>query len=824
MNYSIADIAQLLDAEWLHKGEEGHVSQLLVDSRKLVDPPGSLFFALHSASRDGHQFIPRLYHQGVRNFVVSHPPPAGDYPGANLLQVPDTLKALQALAAEHRKRFDIPVIGITGSNGKTIVKEWLNQLLEPDYTIVRSPRSYNSQIGVPLSVWLMEPRHELGIFEAGISQQGEMAALEKIIQPTLGVFTMLGLAHSEGFVSMAEKLAEKWQLFKNCATVIYKQDDGLVDDFLKAHPVPGQERFGWGYSQGAAMQVHVVEKQQQQTECTIRYHDLVFSLTIPFTDEGSVDNALTCCATLLCLQQQPALIQLRIGSLQRVAMRLELKEGINHCSVINDSYSADLSSLAIALDFLTQQQQHRKRTVILSDIPQSALPASQLYHHVAGLLKLHQVSRLIAVGPEISQHLELFTSRQIEVQNFLNTESLLQHLDELTFADETILVKGARSFAFEHIAAQLEMQVHQTVMEIDLNAMLANLKQYQQLLRPGTRMMAMVKAFSYGSGSFEIANLLQFHGVDYLTVAYTDEGVTLRKAGIHLPIMVMNTAPNGFAALVEYNLEPVLFSLQLYRQFAAFIRQEGITAYPVHLEMETGMNRLGFAAADLPALLDLLKDNLFTVQSVFSHLAASEDPALDAYTQEQVTRFMHFCDQAAMILPNSFLRHIGNTAAIFRFPKFQLDMVRLGIGLYGIDPAHAGKLHLQEVSTLKTTIAQIKHLQPGETVGYNRKGLVTRPSVIATVRIGYADGYPRILGNGRGKMKLAGKLAPVIGSICMDMTMIDITDIAGVREGDEVTVFGKGLSVTEVADWAETIPYELLTGIAQRVKRIYYQD
>lgn len=824
MTYSIADIAQLLDANWLRKGEEGNVSQLLVDSRRLVNPAGTLFFALHSTSRDGHQFIPWLYHQGVRHFVVRHAPPDGNYEGANFLQVADTLKALQTVAAFHRRQFDIPVIGITGSNGKTIVKEWLNQLLEPDYIIVRSPRSYNSQIGVPLSVWLMETRHELGIFEAGISQKGEMVALEQVIQPTIGVFTMLGQAHSEGFASMEEKLAEKWQLFNNAAVIIYKRDDGLIDDFVNRRAEAKQQIFSWGYGPGATMQVHVTERQYRSTRCMISFGETEFPLDIPFADEGSVDNVLTCCAILLYLGKLPNMIQSRISALQSVAMRLELKEGINHCSVINDSYSADLSSLAIALDFLTQQQQHRKRTVILSDIPQSALPPEQLYHHVAGLLKLHQVNRLIAIGPEISQYLDIFSSQRIQVQSFLNTESILQHFDELIFFDETILVKGARSFAFENIVAQLEMQVHQTIMEIDLNAMVSNLKQYQQLLRPGTRMMAMVKAFSYGSGSFEIANLLQFHGVDYLTVAYTDEGVTLRKAGIHLPIMVMNTAPNGFAALVEYNLEPVLFSLLLYRQFAAYLRQEGITGYPVHLEMETGMNRLGFAAEDLAVLLDLLKDNQFSVQSVFSHFAASEDAALDDYTKQQVARFMLFCDQAAKILPNPFLRHIGNTAAIYRFPQYQFDMVRLGIGLYGIDPAHAGKLHLQEVSTLKTTIAQIKKLQPGETVGYNRKGVVSRPSVIATVRIGYADGYPRILGNGRGKMIVAGRQAPVIGSICMDMTMIDITGIEGVREGDEVVVFGKGLSVATVAEWAETIPYELLTGISHRVKRIYYQD
>ncbi|MBZ5858472.1 bifunctional UDP-N-acetylmuramoyl-tripeptide:D-alanyl-D-alanine ligase/alanine racemase [Flavihumibacter profundi] len=824
MKYTIADIAEIINASWLQQGTGGIVSHLLIDSRKLLFPGDTIFFALQSSNRNGHQFIPRLYQQGVRHFVISETIDPSGLPGANLLMVNNTLDALQKLAASHRGRFSIPVIGITGSNGKTIVKEWLNQLLEPDFTVVRSPRSYNSQIGVPLSVWLMEQRHQLGIFEAGISMKGEMKALANIIRPNIGVFTNLGLAHSDGFNSMAEKLAEKWQLFDESEVIIYKRDNGIVDEFIAGNARVNQKLFSWGFGNDATMVVLIKDKHEGHTICNIQSGENSFDLVIPFADEASIENALTCCAVLLWIGTETEHIVDRIAQLRSVAMRLELKEGINHCSVINDSYSADLSSLVIALDFLSQQKQHRKKTVILSDIPQTAISAGQLYRHIAGMLKLHGVDRLVAIGTEISQHVGDFSDQQIEVKSFLSTEEFEQHFDELVFSEETILVKGARKFAFENLAALLEMQVHQTVLEINLNTMLANLKQYQQILRPGTKLMAMVKAFSYGSGSFEIANLLQFHGVDYLAVAYTDEGVALRKAGIHLPVMVMNAAPNGFNALVEYNLEPVLYSLQLYKKFAFFTRQEGIPEYPVHIEIETGMNRLGFSADDMPELLDLLQLQQFKVQSIFSHLAASEDAAHDAFTRQQVERFTSFCSKAEIILATGFLRHIGNTAAIFRFPQWQFDMVRLGIGLYGIDPAHGDRIRLEEVSTLKTTIAQIKKLLPGETVGYSRKGIITRPSVIATVRIGYADGYPRKLGNGTGKMLVGKQLAPVIGSICMDMTMIDITGIDGVKEGDEVIVFGKGLPVSAVAEWAGTIPYEILTGISQRVKRIYYQD
>ena len=846
MSYTVSDIAGMLKSRWLQQGREGAVDHLLTDSRKLVYPATTAFFAIKTASRDGHQFIPRLYQEGVRCFVVSAPLDTAPFPEASFLQVDNTLEALQLLAAAHRSSFRIPVIGITGSNGKTIVKEWLNQLLEPDRRIVRSPRSYNSQLGVPLSVWLMEPQHELAIFEAGISGKGEMDSLQQIIRPTLGILTNIGAAHSEGFGSLEEKLAEKWKLFRDAETIIYKRDHGLVDAFVRQQQAATAEAaaasqkcryFSWSFESDATMQVTRHAESAGSTPCTIRYGNETFELRIPFTDAAGIENALTCTACLLHLELPPETIRQRVQQLHGVAMRLELKEGINHCSVINDSYSADLSSLVIALDFLSQQRQHPKRTVILSDIPETGLSASELYERVASLLQHHGVQQLVAIGPVISAYTQPFEQLGITVHAFPGTETFLQHLEEMGFHEETILVKGARRFAFEDITAVLEMQVHQTVLEIHLNAMLQNLKQYQQLLRPGTRLMAMVKAFSYGSGSFEIANLLQFHGVDYLAVAYTDEGVALRKGGINLPILVMNVAPPAFDALVAYNLEPVLYSLPLYKKFEAYIRQEGIPRYPVHLEIETGMNRLGFSVDDLGELTSLLQRGHFKVQSVFSHLAASEDPAQDGYSRQQVGKLEQATAILAEVLGYRFLVHIGNTAAIFRHPQWQFDMVRLGIGLYGVDttPGAAAStaaaattpavpLQLQEVSTLKTTIAQIKELQAGETVGYGRRGVINRPSRIATVRIGYADGYPRVLGNGKGYMLVAGQPAPVIGSVCMDMTMLDVTGIEGVQEGDEVTVFGRGLPVAQLAEWAGTIPYEIMTGISQRVKRIYYQD
>ncbi len=827
MTHTIHDIARLLSAVFLQKGENWPVRHLLTDSRKLLFPESSLFFALKTERRNGHRYIPRLYGQGLRNFVVSEDEDAALLPGANLLRVDDSLLALQLLAAQHRQQFEYPVIGITGSNGKTIVKEWLYQLLENDLHIVRSPRSYNSQIGVPLSVWQMDSVHELGIFEAGISQPGEMQRLADIIRPTIGIFTNLGSAHSEGFDSLQQKLEEKWKLFAGARCIIYRKDNGLIDQWVGrqqengCHDDDRQEDdrriyFSWGKDPSCTMQV--------DETLNIQYGDIRFRLALPFSDEASVENALHCTACLLYLGYPADKIREQVMQLRRVAMRLELKDGIRHCSVINDSYSADLSSLAIALDFLSQQQQHLRKTVILSDIPETGLSAPQLYGQVADLLHRHGLRRVLAIGPLITAHQALFEERGLEYRGFTGTGEFISQFDEIPFQDETILVKGARRFGFEAISALLEMQEHQTVLEINLNALLHNLRQYQQLLEPGTKLMAMVKAFSYGTGSFEIANLLQFHGVDYLAVAYTDEGVALRRAGIHLPILVMNAAPSGFAALVEHNLEPVIYSLPLYKELSGFLHREGLQQFPVHLEMETGMHRLGFSGGDLDELLLLLQQPLLKVQSVFSHLAASEDPGQDAFTEKQVELFMQYCERIAAVLPYSFIRHIENTAAISRKPRWQFEMVRLGIGLYGVNSALTDQQVLQEVATLKTTVAQIKELGPEDTVGYGRRGVLHRPSHIATVRIGYADGYHRALGNGKGQMLVAGKAAPVVGSICMDMTMIDITGIPGVKEGDEVIVFGAGWPVAQVAASAGTIPYEMLTGVSQRVKRIYYQD
>ncbi|HVK48282.1 MAG TPA: bifunctional UDP-N-acetylmuramoyl-tripeptide:D-alanyl-D-alanine ligase/alanine racemase [Pseudobacter sp.] len=826
MQYFIEHIASVIQGTVLQERRNDRIEQLLTDSRRLIFPKTSLFFALRGPRRDGHTFIDYLYHKGVRNFVVSEQPDLSLYADANFLLVQDALEALQKLTAYHRSRFNIPVIGITGSNGKTIVKEWLNQVLDQQFAIVRSPKSYNSQLGVPLSVWLMNESHELAIFEAGISRKGEMEKLEAIIHPTIGILTNIGEAHSEGFAGISEKLQEKLRLFDNVSTLIYRNDLPLIEDSVRQLAAARSiKTFGWGGRQEGDLRITAIEKTIHNTIITASYNGDEQRIVIPFTDDASIENAMHCWCTALLLKQDMQQVQEQLLLLTRVAMRLEMKTGINNCTVINDSYSADLSSFTIALDFLQQQAQHPKRTVILTDIPESGKNEHELYAEVANAMQQRKVNRLIGIGETIHHHIKAFRSAGItDLLFFPTVDAFRKDFNHITFRDETILLKGARVFELEEISRLLEQKVHQTVLEIDLNAVGHNLKQYQQLLRPETKLMAMVKAFSYGSGSFEVANVLQFHKIDYLAVAYTDEGVELRKGGINLPVMVMNVDPSTFDVLVQYNLEPDIYAPELLHAFEAYLKREGIGQYPVHIELETGMNRLGFAEAQLPVLLESLRGGLFKVQSVFSHLAASEDPQQDAYTKKQANRFYEMVSQLQQILPYTFIRHISNTAGIGRHPELQLDMVRLGIGLYGIDSGNTHRLSLQEVSTLKSTIAQIKHLEEGETVSYGRKGVVTRKTTIATVRIGYADGYPRSLSNGVGKMWVNGHLAPVMGIVCMDMTMIDITDIPQVAVGDEVVLFGKQLPVEQVAHWAQTIPYQILTGVSQRVKRVYFQD
>jgi alanine racemase len=832
MKYHIEDIVPIVKGKLLQQKDNGLVEQLLTDSRKLIFPQTSLFFAIKGPRRDGHSFIEPLYAKGVRHFVVSELVDGSVVPEASIIEVQDVLMALQALAAHHRKLFSIPVVGITGSNGKTIVKEWLNQLLDERYAIIRSPRSYNSQIGVPLSVWPMNDTHELAIFEAGISQSGEMDRLQKIIQPTIGVFTNIGEAHSEGFLNMRQKVNEKLRLFTHVKALVYCKDapeiNAGVATLWQQINKGGNGSFtifNWSTVTEATLQVLTIYKEEGNTLITASYNEQTIDITIPFTDDASIENAIHCWCVLLHLEVPQKQVQQKMLQLGAVAMRLEMKKGINNCSVINDSYSADLSSFTIALDFLSQQQQHTRRTVILSDILQSGRNEKELYREIAQSLQQRGVTRLIGIGDKMTLHQGVFRLAAIpELAFYASVEAFRQDFSHIPFRDETILLKGARVFELEQIDRLLEQKVHQTVLEIDLNAVAHNLKQYQQLLKPDTKLMAMVKAFSYGSGSYEIASALQFHKVDYLAVAYADEGVELRKGGINLPIMVMNADESTFDVLVQYHLEPDLYSPGLLKSFGDFLRKEGIRQFPIHIELETGMNRLGFSPAEMPVLLDALRRDTFKVQSVFSHLAASDDPQHDAFTKQQGKRFLEMVEMLQSVLTYPFIRHVVNTAGIARHPELQLDMVRLGIGLYGIDSGNTHKLELKEVSTLIATIAQIKYLKKGDTVSYGRKGVLAKDSAIATVRIGYADGYPRNLSNGAGKMWVKGHLAPVTGVVNMDMTMIDITGIPHVQEGDEVILFGRELSVNQVAHWAQTIPYEMLTGISQRVKRVYFEE
>ena len=826
LGHTIRHIASVVSGSFLQFHQDDLIEQLLTDSRRLVFPDSTLFFALYGSRREGHDFIADLYLRGVRNFIIYQAMPVEDYPEANFILVKNSLRALQSLAIFHRQQYDLPVIGITGSNGKTIVKEWLNQLLEDRYRIVRSPRSYNSQIGVPLSVWQISETDDLALIEAGISQTGEMKVLEEIIKPSIGVFTNIGEAHDQGFENIHAKILEKLELFVQATILIYPSDQTELEKTILAWHFlhPSVRLISIGKNPEAIIQVKNIHKQKGRTSITLIYKNENLNLDIGFEDEASVQNAMTCVAVMLYLSVPVNELQSRLNRLSPLAMRMEMKTGINHSSVINDSYSADISSLKMALDFLFQQKQHNKRTLILSDILETGRKPQSLYKEVAALLKKYPVDRLIGVGEQLSvSDLFFINSGVREKVFFKTTENLLDALPGMEFRDETILLKGARVYGFERIDQMLSLQVHETLMEINLEAMAQNLKQYQQILRSSTKIMAMVKAFSYGTGGFEIARLLEFHKVDYLGVAYVDEGVTLRKAGIRLPIVVMNTEESALSPLLEWQLEPVIYSFRILSALQKLLKQEAVHLFPVHIELETGMNRLGFASPQIWELSEQLTSADFRVKSVFSHLAASEEARQDEFTQKQFESYQSMADRLQQVLGYPFIRHISNSAAVVREPSLQLGMVRIGIGLYGIDPASSDLLDLKEVGTLKTTIAQIKDLTTGETVGYNRRGMADHAMKIGTLRLGYADGYPRILGNGAGKVLYKGRLVPTIGSISMDLMMIDLSDIPDAVEGDEVVIFGNGLSVTELARWAGTIPYDILAGISQRVKRVYFE-
>jgi len=815
--YAISEVQQVIKAGGAIV-KEYTISTLLTDSRRISNASEGLFFAL-SGRRNGHEFIAGAYAAGVRNFVVKQGPEL-ILPEANFLIVPDVLAALQALAAYHRSRFNLEVIGITGSNGKTIVKEWLYQLLCNDKNIVRNPKSYNSQIGVPLSVWQINENNDLGIFEAGISTTAEMARLEAIIKPSIGILTHIGPAHDEGFTDRRQKVLEKLVLFKNCRLLIHNYDQ-LID---YRDDIPVKNCFTWSTNfKEADLFVFTETVIAKNFYLRAKFKGDEIECLIPFLDEASVENAIVCWATMLAMGYSGDEADKRIEHLNPVSMRLELKTGINDSSVIDDSYNSDIQSLEIALNFLNQQNQHNKKTLILSDIFQSGLQPDVLYRQVADMIKIKNISKFIGVGEALMAHKDYFDVP--EKHFYADTPAMLLHLRSLNFKEETILIKGSRSFEFELISRALVQKAHETVMEINLNALLNNLNFYRSKLKPGVKVMAMVKAFSYGSGTFEVANILQYNKVDYLAVAYIDEGVALRKTGITLPVMVLNPEASAFDKLTEYNLEPVIYSFGLFDDYIKYAQESNVLNYPVHLKIDTGMHRLGFENFEIETLCDLLEENSYVrIQSVFSHLAASEAKEHDEFTLKQISNFEKAFKQIEKTLGHKVIKHICNTSGIVRWPKAQYDMVRLGIGLYGIDAAKpAAENALQPIASLKTSISQVKKLLAGETVSYNRSGSLAKDGKIATVRIGYADGYLRAFGNGVGKMLVKGVLAPTVGNITMDMCMLDVSNV-DVREGDEVIVFNDEQRIEALAEQIATIPYEILTNISQRVKRVYFYE
>jgi alanine racemase len=831
IQYTINEIVQICKGKWLNKNlSDAQPVYLSLDSRKIIYPESTVFFAIKNKHRNANLFLEILYKKGVRNFVSDDENvDVKSFGLANFILVKNTVSALHELAVFHRNQFsknELKVIGITGSNGKTIVKEWLNHLLENEFSIVRSPKSFNSQIGVPLSVLNIHSTNDLAIFEAGISEKGEMKNLQKIIQPAIGIFTNIGNAHDEGFRDRNEKINEKLILFQNAAHLIFCSADENLKNKIKTFQQKNKrlKLFSWGSESGDLLQVKQIKKEEFSSSILLNYGRSKLRISIPFTDDASVQNAIHCLAVLIILNKREEEILQRFSTLYPIEMRLELKEAINHCNVINDSYSNDLYSLSIALDFLNQQKQYTGHTVILSDILQSGIEPQKLYAEVASLLRQKNVDRFIGIGNDIFSQRNEFSFIK-NVAFYKSLDEFLNNIFLYNFHDETILIKGARQFEFERISHILEQKVHQTVLSINLNSIVYNLKKYKELLNPSTKIMAMVKAFSYGSGSYEIASVLEFNKVDYLAVAYADEGIELRKAGITLPVMVMNIDDTVFDSILNYNLEPELFSFSLINDFTEYLKRAEIENYPVHLKIDTGMHRLGFMENEINLLCKKISGNHFIkIKSVFSHLAASENKNEDPFTDFQFNVFKKSCLKIEKALAYSFDKHIDNTSGISRHTDLQMNMVRLGIGLYGIDPNEEMQKNLKNVSTLKTTISQIKKIKAGETVGYGRMGKLEKDSVIAVVRIGYADGYSRRLGNGVGKMLIKDKLAPVIGNVCMDMTMVDITGIKDLKEGDQVIVFGEELSLQQLAKWAGTIPYEIMTGISQRVKRIYFEE
>lgn len=824
MTYTIEKITTLLGACRL--GETvAQIGFILTDSRSLCFPEETLFFALKSDRNDGHHYIAELYLRGVRNFVVENMPQNAleDYPESNFLQVDNTLKALQKLAECHRNLFHIPIIGITGSNGKTVVKEWLYQILSPRMSITRSPRSYNSQIGVPLSIWLMNENTELGIFEAGISKKGEMQNLQTMIRPTIAVMTNIGLAHQENFASLEEKCREKLHLLTDAQTFVYNEDDELIAHVVQTSKLKG-ESLSWSKRHPqAAFFVQSIEKLSVQSTISYCYQGENAQYTLPFIDEASIENSIICATIVRHWGLSAEETAERMATLEPVAMRLEVKEGRHGCTLINDSYNSDIKSLDIALDFMNRRPDHkeRTRTLILSDILQSGERPEELYREVSDMVEQRGVEKFIGIGQQLFNHQDY-----IKVKNkafFRNVKELIGSELFRSFRNEVILLKGARNFGFDQLTEQMVQKVHETILEVNLNALVDNLNYYKSLMKKDTKLVCMIKADGYGAGAVEIAKTLQDHRVDYLAVAVADEGATLRKNGITQNIMVMNPELTAFKTLFDYDLEPEVYSFRLLNHLLDAAKKEGISGFPVHIKLDTGMHRLGFDPEnDMEKLIEMLSNQSYIIpRSVFSHFVGSDSDDFDEFSAHQFALFDRASRQLQAAFSHKILRHIDNSAGIEHFPERQLDMCRLGLGLYGINPRTNALMH--NVCTLKTTILQKRKVKAGDTVGYSRRGVVEKDSYIAAIPIGYADGLDRHLGNGNGYCLVNGQKAPYIGNICMDVALIDVTGI-DCEEGSKVEIFGNQLPITALSDALNTIPYEVLTGISSRVNKVYYQD
>ncbi len=814
MNLSIQKTAKILNSKIVGNYFFSEINNISIDSRSLQNNAGTLFFALVGANNDAHIYIGDEIAKGVQNFVVNYIPD-NFKSKANFLVVENTTSALQIFASYHRNLFNFPIIGITGSNGKTIVKEWLNFLLSPDFNIIKSPKSYNSQVGVPLSVIAINENHDFGIFEAGISTINEMENLERIIKPTIGILTNIGSAHDEGFRNIGEKIKEKLKLFQDVEVLIYNKNK-TIDAFLN----PKIKTFSWSCKDNSANVFLKIESILHKTVLNIEYQNSKFKIKIPFQDDASIENAISSLMVLLYLKYDMLTIETRMQMLFPIEMRLQLKPGINNTTIIDDSYSSDFQSLKIALDFLENQKQYKKKTIILSDIFQSGLSNDDLYAKVSQLIISNKINRVICIGEVISRYKNKFSN----CKTYQNTQDFILDFNNLNFSNESILVKGARQFQFEEIVALLEEKTHETVLEINLNAISHNLNFYKSKLKSTTKMMVMVKAFGYGNGGFEIAKLLEHHKVDYLGVAFADEGIALKTAGINLPIMVLNPETSSFSSIIQYQLEPEIYSFKGLNAFLKIANDKKLKKFPIHIKIDTGMHRLGFETEDIDQLIAILiKNKTVEVKSILSHLATSDDLSQYDFGLQQINLFDELSTKIISELNIKPIRHILNTSGISFYGDYQFDMVRLGIGLYGISNDKIEQKYLENVSTLKSIISQIRTIEKGESVGYGRRFVSTHKMTIATIPIGYADGVSRLWGNSIGFVNINNQKATILGSVCMDMLMVDISGI-DCKEGDSVTVFGENPTVTFIAEKTQTIAYEVLTSVSHRVKRVFYRE